>query len=141
MRYDDDNPFWTQVRREPDGCWRWTGPVEDNGQVRVLVGGLHRRVEPERWAWHLSLGGLDDDIALHRRCDTAGCLAPEHHQLVHRADNTPVQVLGRGSDGTLIVAHRCLDHLDQISVAPPRWECLRCGRILDSLDLADGRRP
>jgi hypothetical protein len=67
-------------------------------------------------------------------------LCPEHLQPVSRADGAAVAIISRRSDGQWILSHRCLDHLDRISMAPPKWECLRCGRHLFSVDLEEPDR-
>ena len=104
--------FWTNILCDvASGCWLWQGDRSwgrrpQNGgygmlyvsrQYRVLertptrqvVEILEaRRVMAHRYAWELLVGPIPDGMILCHRCDTPGCVRPEHLFLGSHQDNT-----------------------------------------------------
>jgi hypothetical protein len=83
--------FWTQVEKQPNGCWHWTGHIKSGyGQFRFR--GKHTR--PHRAAYELFVGpipeGMQVDHDCHNRDETCNdgpdcmhrrCVNPEHLHL------------------------------------------------------------
>lgn len=78
--------FWGRVRKDPGGCWLWTGPTDNRGYGRATV---RRRTVmlAHRAAWLITLGELEDDRCVLHRCDTPKCVNPAHLFLGDRGDN------------------------------------------------------
>lgn len=63
----------------PDGCWPWTGHVDEHGRVgRIRIGG--RRVSVTRTIVERAAGGrrLRSGTRVRRSCGNIICLRPTH---------------------------------------------------------------
>lgn len=71
------NPrFWKKVRKDPSGCWFWTGALTPDGYGR-FNGKLAHRV-----AWEEEHGPLGADVDLHHKCENKPCIRPTHLQII-----------------------------------------------------------
>lgn len=81
--------FWSRVdMSDPDGCWLWTGPVQQRG-----YGAFHptrdRTLPAHVFAWEeandpaLRVAGMDVD----HLCCVRLCVRPSHLELVTHAEN------------------------------------------------------
>jgi HNH endonuclease len=76
--------FMTHVQKT-DGCWLWTGWVQDSGYGRFSVS--HKRaVQAHRWAYEHFVGpipeGLTIDHVKDRGCTSRRCVNPAHLEAV-----------------------------------------------------------
>ncbi|RSN12851.1 hypothetical protein DMB42_11780 [Nonomuraea sp. WAC 01424] len=81
--------FWSQVRRDGDRCWLWTGELNSTGYGRLewWSGAKRERILAHRLAYLLFTG---DDIAglvVRHDCDTPLCCNPAHLRSGTQADN------------------------------------------------------
>jgi hypothetical protein len=70
----DADTFWRQVDKG-DGCWLWTGRVNNSGYGVVSINGTGRSAH--RIAWKLVTGEDADGCVLHH-CDTPLCVRVDH---------------------------------------------------------------
>src|SRR5690606_32209362 len=68
--------FWSLVRRLPDDCWEWQGPIYD-GYGRFCRKG--QKWQAHRLAWVLAHGPIPDGmLVLHKNeCHNRACCNPE----------------------------------------------------------------
>ena len=82
--------FWKKVDRSPgqgpDGdCWEWMAYRNTDGYgVFWFQGSM---VHAHRLAWQLENGEIPDGKCILHRCDTPGCVNPDHLFLGTKADN------------------------------------------------------
>jgi hypothetical protein len=74
---------------EPNsGCWLWTGAVSRQG-----YGAVSRRIDGKRitlahrYSWTIHRGSIPDGAQVLHRCDTPGCVNPDHLFLGDNAAN------------------------------------------------------
>lgn len=69
--------FWSKVVKVQtlDGCWYWTGAIQENGYGRFK---LDDKIElAHRVSWLLEYGSLPEGQVLHK-CDVRRCVRPSH---------------------------------------------------------------
>lgn len=101
--------FWNKIRRSTNGCWHWTGFIDDYGYGRFSIGqGSDRSWSSHRWAFHMLVQELPD-----RRG------TPGHLQVDHECHNRSKSCKG----GPTCMHRRCVNpaHLRAVSA---RVNCL-----------------
>ena len=78
--------FWSMVRHDADGCWRWLGGSDGKGYGRVWEGRRYTRAH--RRAYELENGAIPTGLWVLHRCDHPRCCNPAHLWLGTNADNT-----------------------------------------------------
>ena len=93
-----DNRFFASLTAQPDGCWMWTGTLNDGGYGMFAVGGTNLRAH--RWAYERFVGpipaGLQIDHLCHDpdachggiTCPHRRCVNPAHLRPVTSQENT-----------------------------------------------------
>lgn len=81
-----DERFWAKVRRDPTGCWEWTGYRHYRwGYGHIAV---NRKVQnAHRVAWELTEGEIPAGLLVLHRCDNPPCCRPAHLFLGTHDDN------------------------------------------------------
>lgn len=75
--------FRALIDRRGRGCWRWRGPVTENGVPYVRIRG--RRIVAHRHMWVTVLEReLPEGARVYRTCANRRCLRPEHLALRYR---------------------------------------------------------
>lgn len=64
-----------------NGCWQWTGPVDQNGYGKFGRNVAHRR------AYEELVGPVPEGLELDHLCHNRGCINPAHLEPVTRAEN------------------------------------------------------
>ena len=80
--------FWLKVDTDshPESCWLWKGSVDDCGYG--MFGIKPSRCErAHRVSWRILKGDIPEGMCVLHRCDTPGCVRPDHLFLGARADN------------------------------------------------------
>jgi hypothetical protein len=79
-----EDRLWRQVKRG-DGCWLWTGALNDAGYGRIRLG--KTRTRAHRVAWIVTYGPIPDGLFVCHKCDQPLCCRPDHLWLGSHADN------------------------------------------------------
>jgi hypothetical protein len=74
--------FMRHVRRDEQGCWRWTGSIRPNGY------GSFQGASAHRVAYELFVGAIGPDLCVDHLCRVRDCVNPLHLEAVTRAENT-----------------------------------------------------
>lgn len=77
--------FAGQFVFEPDGCWRWTGALYENGYGAFWLNG--RNVRAHRFAYELLVGPIPEGLDLDHLCRNRPCVNPTHLEPVTRQTN------------------------------------------------------
>lgn len=77
--------FWAQVDKT-NGCWLWTGSVNNWGYGRVKTTFTRER-GAHRISWELHNGAIPKGLLVLHNCDTPRCVNPAHLRLGTDADN------------------------------------------------------
>ncbi|WP_350227754.1 HNH endonuclease signature motif containing protein [Paraoerskovia sediminicola] len=77
--------FYGKIRRDPDGCWRWTGELDEDGYGRFILFGKVRRAH--RLAWLFHRGPIPAGLVIDHLCRTRACQNPDHMEPVTSAEN------------------------------------------------------
>jgi hypothetical protein len=99
--------FWKKVRKS-DGCWEWTGAVNEWGYGRI---GSRDRLGAKRTAhrlsWLLAFGPIPDGALVLHACDNPPCVRPDHLFLGTHEDNMQDRHnKGRYARGEQVSGHR-----------------------------------
>ncbi len=74
---------WTP---EPfSGCWLWTGEADGVGYGRIFS--KKKGDKAHRVSWELHRGEIPPGVKVCHRCDTPGCVNPDHLFLGTQGDN------------------------------------------------------
>jgi hypothetical protein len=92
--------FWARVQRSSDeGCWNWSGPVEDDGFgfVHMRQWGVRSRMYAHRFAYMVSIGAIPTHQVLSQTCGIRRCVRPDHLQTRRRVSGKcPLERSARG---------------------------------------------
>ena len=89
--------FWPKVEVSEEGCWPWTGAVNEDGYGLVWDG---RAVQAHRVAWRLTFGPIPEGIHVLHHCDNPPCQRPDHLFLgTHKMNMEDRQAKGRQAVG------------------------------------------
>ena len=80
--------FMSKVRQQPDGCWKWFGPLTRGthghyGQINVDG----QRYKAHRLAWLLFRGPIPDGFHMDHLCRNTRCVNPDHLEPVTQREN------------------------------------------------------
>lgn len=82
--------FWNQVQKSdsPDGCWLWTGSVSAKGygETSCYPNGVRIRLA-HRVSYFKHYGVNPGSLHVLHKCDTPGCVNPDHLYLGTNDDN------------------------------------------------------
>lgn len=78
-------PFSANIRHD-DGCWRWTGKInERTGYSNVTWGGVNTG---HRIAWTLFVGPIPAGMRLDHTCRIRDCVNPDHLRMATAKQNS-----------------------------------------------------
>jgi hypothetical protein len=88
MRFVEKN-FWDRVVRRADGCWDWTGFIDNKGYGRVnaWIGDRRRSQGAHRVSWFVHFGDIPDGLHVLHNCDNPICTRPDHLRLGTHQEN------------------------------------------------------
>ena len=75
LRTSDYDKFWGNVKKS-NGCWIWTGCVDDRGYGRFCLNGKGERAH--RVAYTISVGKIKEGLCVCHHCDNPICVNPDH---------------------------------------------------------------
>jgi len=73
------------------GCWIWTGSVDRDGYG--MIGRNHTTYIAHRISWLIYKSQIPDGLLICHKCDTPGCVNPDHLFLGTDRDNADDSVL------------------------------------------------
>jgi hypothetical protein len=76
MRANTPEDFWAKVRKDPDGCWRWTACLDRDGYAAFKMRGKNYR--GHKLAYELIVGPIPDGMELDHTCRVRCCVRPDH---------------------------------------------------------------
>lgn len=81
-----DQRFGRFVEKAADGCWNWTGAIQEPGYGRFSAGpGV--RVLAHRWSYEHHVGPIPDGLTIDHLCLNKACVNPDHLEPVTREEN------------------------------------------------------
>lgn len=88
--------FWRFVDKRPDGCWIWTGHINDTGYGSFGPGG-GRTMSSHRFAYRMLVGEIPDGFHhLDHLCRNRACCNPAHLEPVTASENVRRGIDHRG---------------------------------------------
>lgn len=89
--------FWAKVHKG-DGCWLWTAATQRDGYGVFRDGA--KQVAAHRVSYALTYGSIPQGQFVLHRCDTPGCVRPDHLFLGnHRENMVDMVAKGRAAKG------------------------------------------
>jgi hypothetical protein len=86
-----EDRFWHYVRKQDDGHWLWTGPVNSTQPGRdyglLFDSDRGRNVLAHRYSYVLHRGPLADNTEPDHLCRIPRCVAPDHLEAVPHREN------------------------------------------------------
>lgn len=82
--------FWDAVNKT-ESCWLWLRYKNDNGYGVFSDNG--KLILAHRYSYELLVGPVPDGKELHHKCETPGCVNPEHLEPLTHQENV---LLGHG---------------------------------------------
>lgn len=84
-----EDRFWSRVNKgEPNECWEWTGPPNEDGYGIIFLSGARRRkVGAHRMSYQLHYGEVAPGLVVRHTCDNPPCVNPQHLLLGTDLDN------------------------------------------------------
>lgn len=68
-----------------DGCWEWSGTVNDSGYAMIAKN--HKYYRAHRISWELTHGPIPAGMVIDHMCHTRTCTNPNHLRVVTQAEN------------------------------------------------------
>lgn len=77
--------FLSNVDRRPNGCWQWTGTLDQRGYGKLTVDGAPRAAH--RLSYSFAKGPIPDGLVIDHLCRNPGCVNPDHLEAVAQREN------------------------------------------------------
>lgn len=89
-----------------DGCWLWTGALNNMGYGQFYVRARRGNVLAHRWSYEHHNGPIGDGLFVMHSCDTPRCVNPAHLRVGTHQDNVDdMTAKGRGFRATCKRGH------------------------------------
>ena len=91
--------FWAEVPWPGDGCWVWSGGIDNHG-YGYIYRGHGDRIRAHRLSWEIHNGPIPPGMVVRHGCDNPPCVNPAHLTIGTQSDNVEDMVRrGRSARG------------------------------------------
>ena len=98
-----DERFWSFVEVSSNGCWEWSGSIDDKGYGRISSGRGETLVKAHRLSWVVHFGEIPESLHVCHACDNPRCVNPDHLLLgTQKANMIDAARKGRISDRSIL---------------------------------------
>lgn len=90
LRDDVERRAWFAEKWTPEpntGCWLWLQQVNTDGYGWVYFGDHRKGARAHRFSFELHVGPIPAGMQILHRCDTPGCVNPQHLRLGTMSEN------------------------------------------------------
>jgi hypothetical protein len=81
-----EDRFWSRVRKDDEGCWRWVGSCDEFGYPRFAYQGRGTGMA-YRYSYELHNGPVPEGLELDHLCRVRDCVNPAHLEAVTHREN------------------------------------------------------
>lgn len=85
IRGSDEDRFYAYTKIQSEGCWLWTGNLNEDGYGKMNANG--KKVSVHRWSYEYFVGKIPDGLTIDHQCNVRNCVNPEHLKPMTIGDN------------------------------------------------------
>lgn len=83
----EDEAIRDRIRKDEDGCWRWTGATSPDGYGKWRDRGTRKILSAHRLMYEMEVGPIPPGMVVMHTCDCPPCVNPAHLRVGTQQDN------------------------------------------------------